>query len=60
MWLQIGLIILKAVAIYTTSRLKNMDNGIPKEVATKLMDAVAQSQANNVPVDAFDALKEAL
>ena len=34
--------------------------GIGRELATTALNAVAKSRANNVPVDAFDAIKESL
>jgi hypothetical protein len=40
--------------------LNSKTDGVTKDVAEAMLDGVAQSRANNVAVDAFDAIKQNL
>jgi len=60
MWTSILLTILKAVVIYGANKLKDMDDGITKDVAVAVLDAVAISKSNGASIDAIDSIKQSL
>ena len=45
------------IATLVKKLLDSNTSGIGKELATSLVDAVAKSKMNDVPEDAFDAIK---
>jgi len=60
MWATILLMALKGLVLFGLKKLQTMDNGLPKEVATTILDAVAVSQSNNAPQDLIDTVKAVL
>ena len=48
------------IALLVKKLLDHSEDGITKEVSIAMLDGIAKSRANNVPVDAFDAIKESL
>ena len=48
------------IALLVKKLLDHKKDGITKDVALTLMDGIAKSRANNVPENAFDAIKSAL
>lgn len=48
------------IALLLKKLLNSTKTGVTKDVAEAAMDAIAKSRANNVPEDAFDAIKSAL
>jgi hypothetical protein len=48
------------IAMLIKKLLNSKTDGVTKDVAEAMLDGVAQSRANNVAVDAFDAIKQSL
>ena len=48
------------IALLVKKLLDHSKDGVTKEVSIAMLDGIAKSRANNVPVDAFDAIKQAL
>jgi hypothetical protein len=48
------------IAMLIKKLLNSKTDGVTKDVAEAMLDGVAQSRANNVAVDAFDAIKQNL
>ena len=48
------------IAMLLKKLLNSTKTGVTKDVAEAAMDAIAKSRANNVPADAFDAIKQSL
>ena len=48
------------IAMLLKKLLDSKSDGVTKDVTVAMLDAVAQSRANNVAVDAFDAIKQSL
>lgn len=46
------------IAMLVKKLLDSKTSGIGKELATSLVDAIAKSTMNDVPEDAFDAIKD--
>ena len=46
------------IAMLLKKLLDHQTAGVGKELATSLVDAVAKSKANDVPENAFDAIKD--
>jgi len=48
------------IAMLLKKLLDHKSDGVTKDVTVAMLDAVAQSRANNVAVDAFDVIKKGL
>lgn len=48
------------IAMLLKKLLDSKTDGVTKDVTVAMLDAVAQSRANNVAVDAFDVIKKNL
>lgn len=48
------------IAVLVKKLLEHKKDGITKDVAITMLDGIAKSRANNVPENAFDAIKSAL
>jgi hypothetical protein len=48
------------IAMLVKKLLEAKGDGVTKEVAEAMLDGIAKSRANNVPADAFDAIKQSL
>ena len=48
------------IAMLLKKLLDSKNDGVTKDVTVAMLDAVAQSRANKVAVDAFDAIKQGL
>lgn len=48
------------IAMLLKKLLDHKEDGVTKDVTVAMLDAIAQSRANNVAVDAFDAIKQTL
>jgi hypothetical protein len=48
------------IALLVKKLLDHSKDGVTKEVSIAMLDGIAKSRANNVPADAFDAIKSAL
>lgn len=48
------------IALLVKKLLDHKKDGVTKDVAEAMLDGIAKSRANNVPEDAFDAIKSAL
>ena len=48
------------IALLVKKLLDHSKDGVTKDVSIAMLDGIAKSRANNVPVDAFDAIKQAL
>ena len=48
------------IAMLLKKLLDSKKDGVTKDVAEAAMDAIAKSRANNVPADAFEAIKQSL
>lgn len=51
----------KALIVMLLKKLvDHKEDGVTKDVIVSMFDLIAQSRANNVAVDAFDAIKQSL
>lgn len=48
------------IALLVKKLLDHKKDGVTKDVAVAMLDGIAKSRANNVPADAFEAIKSAL
>jgi hypothetical protein len=48
------------IALLVKKLLDAKGDGVTKDVAVAMLDGIAQSRANNVPQNAFDAIKKTL
>lgn len=48
------------IAMLLKKLLDHKEDGVTKDVAVAMMDAVAKSRANSVALDAFDVIKKSL
>lgn len=48
------------IALLLKKLLNSTKTGVTKDIAEVMLDSVAMSRANNVPEDAFDAIKSSL
>ena len=49
-----------AIVAGSKALFEHKEDGITKDVAIKMLDAIAMSQANNISLDAFDEIKKVL
>ena len=48
------------IALLVKKLLDHSKDGVTKEVSIAMLDGIAKSRANNVPEDAFEAIKQSL
>lgn len=48
------------IALLVNKLLEAKGDGVTKDVAIAMLDGIARSRANNVPENAFDAIKQSL